>query len=129
MSDANKALAAATQQAAETARLLHDHDGQKAGMHVDEWLDQGAYEVVKNPETAYARFVLDMFRLPAWKNAAYAPWLNQYKLFCTYTDGKRYRCTGASRMGDVWLATDFQRDAGYDLRVDVTNCTDWSAQP
>lgn len=47
------------------------------------------------------------------------------KLFCQYK-GKRYRCTGASRMGDVWLAEDFSRDSGYDLRVNVGECSDWS---
>jgi hypothetical protein len=31
-------------------------------------------------------------------------------------------------MGDVWLATDFKRDTGYDLRVDVEECTNWAPQ-
>ena len=52
--------------------------------------------------------------------------MQNFKLFCTHS-GTRYRCTGASRMGDVWLAKDVKRDTGYDLRVDVTECSDWAA--
>lgn len=28
-------------------------------------------------------------------------------------------------MGDVWLAEDIQRENGYDLRVDVSKCSNW----
>jgi hypothetical protein len=51
-----------------------------------------------------------------------------FKLFCTYKD-ERYRVTGASRMGDIWLAKDFNRDVGYDLRVDLDECSGWTPTP
>lgn len=51
--------------------------------------------------------------------------MEDYKLFCMYK-GERYRCTGASRMGDVWLHSDFSQDTGYEHRVDVEECSDWS---
>lgn len=50
------------------------------------------------------------------------------KLFCTF-EGKRYRVTGASRLGDVWLSEDFNRDAGYDKRVAVDACEAWGRVP
>jgi hypothetical protein len=49
-----------------------------------------------------------------------------YKLFCLY-EGKWWRVTGASRMGDVWLTSDFQRDTGYDKRVFLEECSEWRA--
>ena len=73
----------------------------------------------------YAAFCFMIFRLPAVMKMAFGKWTNQFRLFCTY-EGKRYRVTGASRMGDVWLAEDFEQDCGYDLRVDLAECTEWS---
>ena len=88
--------------------------------HIDEWLDTPSFDVNEN----YAKFVIDYFRLPAWKHNAYERWMMVFELFCTYED-KRYRCTGASRLGDVWLAKDFHQVNGYDLRVDVDKCSNW----
>lgn len=73
----------------------------------------------------YAAFCFLLFRLPAVMKMAFQKWIDQYKLFCTY-DGKRYRVTGASRLGDVWLTEDFERDIGYDLRVNLEDCTEWA---
>ena len=56
-------------------------------------------------------------------------WLAARKLFCTYTDGKRYRCIGCSRMGDVWLTKHSERENGYDLRIDIDDCTEWEVTP
>ena len=39
------------------------------------------------------------------------------------------RCTGASRLGDVWLTSDFNQEMGYEKRVDVEECSNWSANP
>lgn len=93
--------------------------------HVDDWLDS---PTLVDEGEIYAKFVLDFKRMPAWKQVAYAPWMGQFRLYCTY-HGKRYRCTGASRLGDVWLATDHDREQGYDLRVNVSYCSDWGQQP
>ena len=87
--------------------------------HVDDFIDS------ISSEDKYARWVLNHFRLPASLKMLFNEFMEPHKLFCTY-EGKRYRCTGASRLGDVWLAEDFNRDTGYDLRVDVSKCSEWS---
>lgn len=93
-------------------------------LHIDDWIDS---PVCKGNET-YAKFVLTYFRYPAWSKMAFWRWMKDFKLFCTYK-GKCYRVTGASRLGDIWLAEDFERDIGYDLRVDVAECSEWSDAP
>ena len=40
-----------------------------------------------------------------------------------------YRCNGASRFGDVYLAKNYARTAGYDMRVAVDGCSVWSDIP
>jgi hypothetical protein len=75
---------------------------------------------------AYASFVLHLFRLPATLQMKFAFAIERMPLFCTY-GGERYRVTGASRFGDVWLAKDFTRDHGYDHRVNVVECSAWGA--
>lgn len=92
--------------------------------HIDDWLDNAHHSEDHN-ET-YARFVLEQFRWPAWKLTMYRK--HTPPLFCTY-EGKRYKVTGASRMGDIWLAEDFERQNGYDKRVDVAACSEWKAIP
>jgi hypothetical protein len=91
--------------------------------HIDEWLDTPTFDKAE----CYAKFVIEYFRRPAWQKLAFATWMQQHRLFCTY-EGMRYRCIGASRMGDVWLTADFDRENGYDKRVDVAACSEWSAQ-
>lgn len=92
--------------------------------HVDDWLD----EVSMDEDECYAKFVLDNKRWPAWKVMYYDKWMEQFKLFCSY-EGKRYRVTGCSRMGDVWLHSDFNHDHGYEKRVDIEKCHNWSPAP
>lgn len=93
--------------------------------HIDDWLDSPR---CKDMGERYAKFVLWYFRYPAWAKNAFAPWMKERRLFCTY-EGKRYRCTGASRMGDVWLTADFDEESTYDHRVDVAACSAWSDAP
>ncbi len=54
----------------------------------------------------------------------YAELIDMMELYAMYK-GKIYRCTGASRMGDVWLAKDWTRQNGYDLRVYVNEIEKW----
>lgn len=89
--------------------------------HVDDFIDQ------LEPSSAnelYARWFFLLFRFPAMTKAQFRTFLEPYKLFCEY-GGRRYRVTGCSRMGDVWLSADFKRDCGYELRVDVADCSAW----
>lgn len=95
--------------------------------HVDQWLDTPSLNKDSEGED-YAKFVLDYKRMPAYKQFAYSKWMSQFKLFCTY-EGKRFRCTGASRLGDVWLTSNFDQENGYTHRVDVAMCSDWSDKP
>jgi len=90
-------------------------------MHVDEFIDT---EFGKHN---YARWVLNYFRLPAALQMDFRQFMAEYELYCDY-EGERYRCTGASRLGDVWLAEDFTQEHGYDLRVDVSKCENWGAE-
>ena len=92
-------------------------------MHIDDWLDKPCFQ--DSPE-AYAKFVLFYFRYPAWAKIAFKPWMQQYKLFCTYVDSNRYRVVGASRMGDLLLSKDKNQEESYTLRVNVEHCYDWS---
>jgi len=89
-------------------------------MHVDDYIDD--YRGDK-----YSRFVLMLFRLSASLQVAFQEFTKQFKLYCTYA-GTRYRCTGASRLGPVWLRKDLELDYGYDLSVDVAECSDWSSE-
>jgi len=93
--------------------------------HVDEFIDAG-FTYKSEPER-YARFVLNYFRMSAILKMDFEPFMREHKLFCNYK-GEKYRVTGASRMGDIWLAKDFNRDAGYDLRVDVAECDTWTSE-
>jgi len=93
--------------------------------HVDEWIDAPHFY---NDGEAYAKLVLMLFRLPAWQKIAFSKWTRQFKLFCMYK-GEEYRVTGASRMGDIWLTKDFNQDIGYELRVDLTECSEWAEGP
>jgi|GEM_PF-1401239 hypothetical protein len=90
-------------------------------VHVDDFIDN-------HFQPAYARFVLDHFRRSAVCHMDFQPFMEKHLLFCTYQD-KRYRVTGASRLGDIWLSADFKREVGYEHRVNVADCTEWSGQP
>lgn len=92
------------------------------GLHVDDFID------TYFTQHCYARWFFSLHRLPAVLQADFKQWINQYKLFCSY-EGTRYRVTGCSRMGDVWLSADFKREVGYELRVDVSHCSAWSDKP
>lgn len=90
-------------------------------LHVDAFIDD--YK-----QDTYARWMFMHFRLPAFQQAAFRPFIRDRKLFCNF-EGKRFRVTGASTMGDIWLVRDFSRDHGYDFRVLVKDCSAWGPQP
>jgi hypothetical protein len=94
--------------------------------HIDDWLETAV--MMKDEGTRFAAFFLHHRRLSAVAQWAFRPYLGELKLFCTYK-GERYRRTGASRLGDVWLAKDHTREHGYDLRVNVDDCSAWGREP
>ncbi len=92
-------------------------------MHVDDFIDG------HHGKDKYARWWFSLFRLPAVLKLDFAEWTSQYKLYCDY-QGKRYRVTGCSRMGDVWLHADLQYEgSSYQMRVDVAQCSAWGPSP
>jgi len=92
---------------------------------VDEFVsDTGMDDTPEMGDAMYARWFLMHARLPAYMKMNFDRFMASHKLFCTY-EGKRWRCTGASRMGDVWLTADMNRTTGYELRVDLARCTQW----
>jgi len=95
-------------------------------MHVDDFIDAMPNFSNRNDGTDYAAFFFLLHRLPAAMQIKFKTWIDPYTLFCTYQNEK-YRVTGASRMGDIWLTKDFTKDVGYDLRVDIDECSGWSA--
>lgn len=95
-------------------------------MHVDDWIDEVEAEQPKN--VLYAKWFFSLFRMPSLTKMLLRQFIAPYKLFCTY-DGKRYRVTGCSRLGDVWLHSDFDQDTRYEHRVDLEACSDWSNAP
>lgn len=86
--------------------------------HIDDFID--------DPDTDKdASWFFLMHRLPASLQFKFSDRLSKLKLFCTYKDNYRYRVTGCSRMGDVWLTVDFEQSTGYQKRVDVADCRDF----
>lgn len=94
--------------------------------HIDDWLESAVAS--RDEAVRYAAFFLHHKRLSASAQMAFRPFVGQHKLFCTY-EGKRYRVTGASRLGDVWLHPDLMAENGYEHRVDVTDCGAWGSEP
>jgi hypothetical protein len=94
--------------------------------HVDDFIDAPCIRATESE--SYAAWMLNHFRFPANLRFKFDKFMKGHKLFATYKD-QVYRVTGASRMGDVWLATDFDRKTGYDLRVDINNIQSWGDNP
>ena len=91
-------------------------------MHIDDWLDAPTADSAEN----MAKEFLEHCRRPAIDKDY--KWLEENPLFCTCM-GLPWRVTGASRLGDVWLTKQFERANGYDLRVDVADCSTWAKTP
>lgn len=89
--------------------------------HVDDFIED-------HKQDAYARFVLQHFRLSADLRIAFWPFMVGRRLFCTYA-GRQWRVTGASSLGDVFLAKDLESAIGYDTRVAADDCAEWAPAP
>lgn len=98
------------------------------GLHVDDFIDFGtAFTGPSLKGEHEARWFLFLHRLPANLRMEFKDKIDHLTLFCDYQD-VRHRVTGASSMGDVWLTTDFNKDTGYDKRVDVLECSNWGEE-
>lgn len=101
-------------------------ESEKSSMvHVDDFLDD-VYVLSRTPHLKYVHFMFSHWRKPAIEKLAHEPFMAQFKLFVDWK-GKTYRVTGASRLGDVYLTSDFNRNMGYEHRVglDFTQLTNW----
>lgn len=86
-------------------------------MHVDEF--------IQGPGNAYARLWFRIFRRPEVDKADRIH--EEFKLFATY-ENERFRVTGCSRLGDVWLNSDLDANFGYTLRVNVADLKNFSQE-
>ncbi len=85
--------------------------------HVDDFLDD------PKSDPLAVRFLTQARRPAIDKDHE---WMEENPLYCTW-DGKRWRCVGASRLGDVWLRAIRQPNhVFYDRRVDVAEISEWS---
>lgn len=86
-------------------------------MHIDDFLDN-TMDIIGDPALCYAHFLFSHWRLQASTKLVHAPFMAQFKLFVDW-QGKTYRVIGASRLGDIWLTSHFDRDTGYEHRIDL----------
>ncbi len=119
----------------DTTEIFRGHSGTKdesplmTTPHVDDFVsDMGFDDPPDIGQASYARWLLMHWRLPAYMKHSFGRFITDRTLFCTY-QGRRYRCIGGSRLGDVQLTTEFTRDHGYDVRVSVAECSLWSDRP
>lgn len=87
-------------------------------MHIDDFIDNHKTD----PDVSYFFF---MKRLPASLQYKFKHIIDDLELYCDYNE-KRYRVTGASRMGDIWLNKDLEKTTGYTERVDIDDCINFS---
>jgi hypothetical protein len=96
---------------------------EKKFTHIYDWL--ASAPMSSDPGVRWAAFFLHHRTLNAATQNGFHEFLpTNFTLFCDY-EGARYRCNGASRLGDVWLAKNHQQEHGYDLRVAVDVCSNW----
>lgn len=89
--------------------------------HVYDWLE----EPPANDAERDAKEWLDKFTRPAYEKyiSGVNTWLDQHQVTVEWK-GERYICSGASRMGDVWLKKPGSSNY-YDHRVDVDELSNW----
>jgi len=86
-------------------------------LHIYDWLNMPPV----NDSERDAKEWLDKFCQPAISKDE--KWLARYQVTVEWK-GKRFICSGASRMGDVWLKSADSKSF-YDHRVDVLELSNW----
>lgn len=91
-------------------------------LHVYDWLNMAP----ANDAERDAKEWLENFCKPAYEKMMKGgdEWLARYRLTVDWR-GKRYICSGASRMGDVWLKSEGSKSF-YDHRVNVEELSNWN---
>lgn len=108
--------------AAEDAKEKEDDEDFQE--HVDDWIDKGR---CVDPYENYAKFFMTLHRWPAMRQYQFEQIIRRLELYCTYNN-KRYRVTGGSRSGCVYLTPDLQ-STQYKIGVDVRECSEWYPHP
>jgi len=103
-------------------------ENKKKSTHIDDFVHYGTSISNRTEMEDYARWLFLHWRLPAITKNALNKFMDTHELYCLY-DGECHRVTGASRLGDVWLTKDFEQDTGYQKRVMVDDCSEWSRTP
>lgn len=119
-------LEAAYSMLAKTAdRLYARHNNEES--HVHFFIDYGSMKSTADSSEAYARWVLMYFTLSATLQQLFYPYMKDRQLYCTF-ENQRWRITGASRLGDVWLSKTLAGTpkSRYDLRVCISDCSEFS---
>ena len=106
-----------------TALINLDETDELEPRHIDNFIAHGTRDGTEHHEK-YARWVLDYLRGSAICKNDFYEFMKDNLLFCDFR-GKKYRVTGASRLGDVWLTSDFKKECGYEHRVNVDSCSNW----
>ena len=96
-------------------------DGHVKKLHIYDWLDEEKTDLAELKVQEYLDFRT---------RAAVYQMENKEKIYglfvyCEYK-GIKYRITGASRLGDIWLAKNLERESGYDIRVMIEDCSEFS---
>lgn len=90
-------------------------------MNIQEWLDIPA----NNTGEVLAKEWLSNFLQPAYTKikTGLNNWLDKNKL-TVFWKGTKYICTGASRLGDVWIKLEGSKHF-YDHRVNIEELSKW----
>jgi hypothetical protein len=90
-------------------------------LHVYDWLEMSP----TNDAERDAKEWLDKFLRPAYTKYTDGSqeWLDRRRVTVEWK-GKRYTCSGASRLGDVWLKKEGSENY-YDHRVNVEELSNW----
>lgn len=111
--------------------IMNDLISNPDSVHIDDYIDSFTGLTDKSQSDIdmenYTKFFFMLHRLPAWMMHEFEEWINQYKLFCVYK-GKKYRITGGSSMGDIWLNKNFKETHGYNLRVMINEVSDFTKE-
>lgn len=94
---------------------------------VYDWLDSTDYIDFKTltDHEVFARAFLELRLLPAHKTTIYDA-ITDKMIITGEVDGNRYRITGASTMGDVFIHSNIKETCGYVKRVLISDISNWN---
>lgn len=100
--------------------------------HVDSFIDTHPFgEIIAlEPEINYARFVLNLMRLPAGMQMDFEPYTKDLKLFCNCSleefKDQKVQVVFASRMGWVGIRKLNSNYHSYENQVPISTCFNWT---